>query len=453
MRKIYPAGFCRKSFFFLSLLLFSFGALHSQVDINIGTGTTGNTTTTYPCPLQDFYEGSRAQYLFLASELTAAGMTPGNITAIRFNVISVNTGTNPALEQYSISIGTTSTTSLTATSWEPGTVQVYGPVNYMASAGINTFTFTTPFLWNGSSNLIIEICNGDPANDTYVSFTNNCIVPWTEGLSFNGSHSYRADNIGNGCGTATTTNTGTQTTRPNITFVWAPSGPCTNPPVPGTVTANANPICPGTSLSLGLTGGTSGSGQTYQWQSSSDNTNWNNITGATLPSYTTLQTASTYYRCIVTCGVSVTSASLLVTTSPVTNCYCIPTYSTGTGSGDYCTLVQIPGTTLNNVTGASASPYYTLFPMSGTTTCSLLPGLNYSITLRAGTFGSNDLAAWIDYNQNGVFETSELLGQTYNLAANPATTTFNFTVPIAAVPGTVRLRVREADQATTALDP
>ena len=63
----------------------------AQLDINIGTGTVGNGTTVYPCPLQDFYEGQRAQYLYRASELAAAGMGPGLITAIKFNVISAGT--------------------------------------------------------------------------------------------------------------------------------------------------------------------------------------------------------------------------------------------------------------------------------------------------------------------------------------------------------------------------
>lgn len=54
----------------------SYSESKAQLDISIGTGTTGNTTTTYPCPLQDFYEGSRMQFLYRASELNAAGMAP-----------------------------------------------------------------------------------------------------------------------------------------------------------------------------------------------------------------------------------------------------------------------------------------------------------------------------------------------------------------------------------------
>jgi hypothetical protein len=58
---------------------------------------------------------------------------------------------------------------------------------------------------------------------------------------------------------------------------------------------------------------------TYQWQSSTNNSSWTNITGATSSSYTPGQlTANTYYRRAVTsgsCG-TVYSASILITVNP-----------------------------------------------------------------------------------------------------------------------------------------
>lgn len=98
------------------------------------------------------------------------------------------------------------------------------------------------------------------------------------------------------------------------TISFQPAGPCTNPPVPGTVTSSANPICLNTPFTLSLTGGTGGTGQTYQWQISPDNVSWTNITGATSSTLTTSQTSSNYYRAVVTCGVAVNSGSLQVIT-------------------------------------------------------------------------------------------------------------------------------------------
>ncbi len=85
-----------------------------------------------------------------------------------------------------------------------------------------------------------------------------------------------------------------------ITF--EPAGPCTSPPVPGTVTSTANPVCLGIPFTLSLSGSTGGTGQTYQWQISTDNSNWNDIPLATGAALTTSQTSSNYYRCRLTCG-------------------------------------------------------------------------------------------------------------------------------------------------------
>jgi len=277
----------------------------AQTEISIGTGTAGNTSTGYPCPLQDYFEGSRAQYLFTAAELTAAGMAPGNITGIKFNVTALNGA--GLIEKLSISIGSTSVGSLSATTWEPGTTGVYGPIDYQPVLGDNTFTFSTPFIWNGSDNIIIEICNGEPTNATGTWFTNNPTIPWTTGLSFNGSHTYRADNIGNGCGTATTTNTGTQTTRPNITFSWVPATSCSGTPAGGNAQSTITNLCSSNiPFNLSVTGATAASGLTYQWQSSPNGTAWSDIPGATGSSYTVSPgiSTTTYYRRRIACGVN-----------------------------------------------------------------------------------------------------------------------------------------------------
>ena len=214
MRKFYSSALKLNIFLVPVFFLLSVTKVHAQADINIGTGTVGNGTTEYPCPLQDFYEGSRMQYLYRASELTAAGMGPGNINAIKFNVTSL--GASGLVEGLTIKIGGTAVATLSATSWETVGAPVFGPANYQPVAGINSFTFTTPYFWNGTDNIVIEICGGEPGNATGVWWTENPSVPWTTGLSFNGSHTYRADDLGSLCGTATFTNTGLQTNRPNI---------------------------------------------------------------------------------------------------------------------------------------------------------------------------------------------------------------------------------------------
>ncbi|MFH1120447.1 MAG: C25 family cysteine peptidase [Bacteroidota bacterium] len=118
--------------------------------------------------------------------------------------------------------------------------------------------------------------------------------------------------------------------------------------------------------------------------------------------------------------------------------YCIPTYTTGTSAGDYITLVQLGS--INNATGASASPYYTYYSNLST---DLTPGSAYTITLSPGTYSSgNYVAVWIDFNRNSVFDTGEKLG-TISISPTPATGTITFTVPADAAAGITRMRVRE----------
>lgn len=168
------------------------------------------------------------------------------------------------------------------------------------------------------------------------------------------------------------------------------------------------------------------------------------ITPATTPTVTVTSSAS---------AVCINSSATLTASATAAGAYCQPVYSTGTVFGDYVSLVQL--NTLNSPSVGAATPYYTLFPASGNTTTTLVAGSTYTITLTAGTYTQNDLAAWIDFSQNGVLnDVGEKLGETDNVGASPATTSFTFTVPLTAANGTTRLRVRDMDHGgTNDMDP
>ncbi len=120
------------------------------------------------------------------------------------------------------------------------------------------------------------------------------------------------------------------------------------------------------------------------------------------------------------------------------NTYCVPTYTSGTGDGDFISLVQLGS--INNPTEASLSPFYTFYSSLST---DLTPGVSNTITLSPGTYNSgNNITVWIDYNQDGIFGISEKLGNV-SIPASPATGTIVFTIPIDATVGTTRMRVRE----------
>jgi hypothetical protein len=99
--------------------------------------------------------------------------------------------------------------------------------------------------------------------------------------------------------------------------------PCSGTPAPGNTLSSAPSVCVGSTVDLSLQNATAGTGVTYQWQSSSDNITYADISGATALTYTATIAASTYYRCNVTCsGNTGTSTPLQVTTSIFSSCYC-----------------------------------------------------------------------------------------------------------------------------------
>jgi hypothetical protein len=127
--------------------------------------------------------------------------------------------------------------------------------------------------------------------------------------------------------------------------------------------------------------------------------------------------------------------------------YCVPAYTSGSGYGDFISLVSL--NTLSKSSSASPSPYYTYYQDF---TTYLATGKSYQLTVSPGTYGSgNNIAAWIDFDRDGVFDTEEKLGEV-NVAAMPATGTMTFQVPANAITGITRLRVREV-WSTTGIGP
>ncbi len=114
---------------------------------------------------------------------------------------------------------------------------------------------------------------------------------------------------------------------------------CSGTPTAGTVSTSSSTIyCGPGSVNLSLSGNTSGCGITYQWQSSTDNSSFSNISGATSSTYATASTAVTkYYRCNVACGASsANTASQTITVSHWTNGETICASAPTLYSGNFC---------------------------------------------------------------------------------------------------------------------
>lgn len=437
MRNILPALLC----------LLSAGAITvvNGQSYTIGDNDGSNTTTSYPTPFGDYYKTQRAQYLYHADEMLVAGMGAGDITGLSFTVSApyiITDADGGVTEGYTIKLLSTGVTSLSTTLWEEGATVVYGPVDYIPVEGVNTFTFDVPFFWDGSSNLIVEVCGGVPAGN----WEENAQVIWTTGLAFNGSHTFRSDIQESVCSYTGTSFTGTTTNRPQVIFAATAAVDCAGTPEAGAAVTTMDMVCPDDIFNLSVTP-VIGGGITYQWASSADGVTYTDIAGAVAPTYTTTQTSATYYQCTITCaasGESSTSEAVYVGMNVATDCYCEPVYTTGSGFGDYLENVTLGD--INNTTGPNPAPYYIYY--AGTSTDLEHDG-TYTLSATVGTYSFNDVAAWIDYNQDGVFdEVTEKLGEVDNLPAG-GIAEISFTVPATALTGTTRLRVREADQSLT----
>ena len=183
---------------------------------NVTVGAGANTSTS-PAnnPFYGGYGGVKTQYLFKASELTALGLSAGNITSLGIDITSAGS----TLSGFGVNIGATSLSALTTTI-ENVSDNVYSGT-FTPSVGVNTINFSTPYNWDGTSNIILSFCwsNGNTFNTA-----SNVRVDTTPFVSANARYvdSQTATNVCSYTGSNTPAGwNGTSTsssTRPKITF-------------------------------------------------------------------------------------------------------------------------------------------------------------------------------------------------------------------------------------------
>jgi hypothetical protein len=130
-------------------------------------------------------------------------------------------------------MGATASTALTG--YETGLNVVYtAPGTFIPTAGWNSYTFNTPFNWNGTSNIVIEIChNNDPDGSCASCFGGTSTVQSTT-TAFTSVYGQYADNTAtinpwDMCSGANSGTVSSGTNRPNMrlgygaeaTFLWS----------------------------------------------------------------------------------------------------------------------------------------------------------------------------------------------------------------------------------------
>lgn len=175
--------------------------------VTVGTGT-GTTTVA---PYGTYYMDERVQFIITQAELVAAGWTSAN-SYLRSLAFYVTTASSQVMNGFTIKVAHTSSTSFSSTSFATATfTTVYSGSKTATTNSWNTHTFTTAFNYNGTSNLLVEICWN---NSTY---TTNSSVQYTATSAYRTLY-YRADNATAGVCSNTT---GTRTyNRPNMRMVF-----------------------------------------------------------------------------------------------------------------------------------------------------------------------------------------------------------------------------------------
>jgi|GEM_PF-1696827 len=247
----------------------------------------------YHCPTSNWYGYQRHADLYLASEI---GVSNISISAIEFNRVTT-AGTN-ASKPLKVYMRSTPATTLTGTdAWNSATytgglTALYdGSLDFHGTTtGFKMVTLTTPFIYS-SDNLMVMVYDayGGGGSAKYMNLSSTVA----------GRQAFKRQDT-NDPGDASAMAVENYLIETRLTYTFAAA--CTNPPTGGTASSNLMNVCAGNPFTLSVTGTSTGSNLTYQWQSSPDNVNWSDIASATSLALITTQTVSTYYRFKIVCS-------------------------------------------------------------------------------------------------------------------------------------------------------
>jgi hypothetical protein len=121
--------------------------------IVIGTGTNTNSNTQYPAPYGTSNTAARHQMIITAQELSDLGLTgPIEIRGLGFDI-----ATNASHPMKDFTVKMKNHTG-SFSSWVSGLNTYYTNILYTTNTGWTNHQFSTPFVWDGVSDIVIETC-------------------------------------------------------------------------------------------------------------------------------------------------------------------------------------------------------------------------------------------------------------------------------------------------------
>lgn len=413
--------------------------------ITIPAGNTGSSTDRRP--YGNFFGYERSAYIFTSSEIGAVG----TITSLGLYVTgSSSPAASTPVKIYMKETPLSSFTASSFTSYSSTAKLVYsGNVLNTELVANNwlTKTLDSTFFYSGNANLMILVeANGGGGGiegSTAKAFRYNTTSP-----ASTYQYWYQDNSPPSGNGTVSTT------TRANVQLNITPASSCSGVPTPGTLSAGVDSVCSGVGFSLSLNGQTSGvSGITYQWQKSNDGISFTNKPyNATGLSSSDSISSLTYYRVKVTCNGTDSAFSNVVSVSikSAKNCYCIPIYTYGCTSGstiDSVTTYNALKNISKKSTGCTSQNALGYNNYTATDTLKVYQTQTFNINIGISNYGGYP-KAWIDWNQNGVFDTSEIVLQATSRISTGSSLTGQVTVPLSALSGATAMRVRNYESSS-----
>ncbi len=208
--------------------------------------------------------------------------------------------------------------------------------------------------------------------------------------------------------------------------------PCSGTPAPGSTITSATSVTSGSTVNLSLQNSTSGTGVSYQWQSSSDNTSWTDITGATSATYTATVNAPTWYRCKVICSGNTGYSS----SGFVDVIFCS---SIGYDATKYINNFQTAGgfSNISNLGSGFSSNGYGQYNSFVSQSAGGI--INFSTSFGSSSSYTFGFGVWVDWNNDHDFSDA---GENVFISNSYASSySGSFSVPIGVLPGTFRMRI------------
>ncbi len=416
----------------------------AQQVYTLGAGTM-STEELGVAPFAMINRNTKSQYIYFGPEFQDSGADAGFITHFAINITELATPATLMPENVTIKMKQT-TDGVFGPTLATGLTTVYNtPVETINTLGWHTIELDTPFLWDGNSHIIVEICrsNADFGTSFKVEAEQYGLGDYrTVGL-------YSNDTSVAGCnltGTSPMAN-GARRTRPNAQFTIEQI--CDGLPSGGQAVVGAGPYCDGAPFTLSVTNSpTNITGLSLQWQwSATPSGPWFSISGATSPTLSTTQTTAYYYRRQTKCDNTNEIANSTAVFVNGAGCYCAAPTTTNNQVG----ITSVSFSTINSTSPSNVS--YSFFD----TNAEVEQTLTYTLSVNVNTNGgTNYTKAWIDWNSNGTYEESESysLGTVTGGSNVNSGTTATIVVPANAVIGATNLRVRtQQSPSNTDADP